>query len=171
MMDCWHRRLRSASRERTCRAANQAPVARRRPASNSRSGRRRSASLAGVSSGSRRQRRHEAVLGPWSCHAGPTVRIRLPPATLLRTHARCARPQRGAVLGGVHRRAPQLRYRLDSQRPGACRGSTRLAKFQHVNIDRLSRGMHGCPARKMVFGLILASAALPRRNRSTIGPQ
>jgi hypothetical protein len=31
-------------------------------------------------SGKIKQRRHEPVLKPWSCHAGPRVRIQLPPA-------------------------------------------------------------------------------------------
>jgi hypothetical protein len=30
-------------------------------------------------------KRHEAVLRAWSCHVGPTVRIRLPPGESLRT--------------------------------------------------------------------------------------
>jgi hypothetical protein len=30
-------------------------------------------------------RRHKAVLKPWSCHAVPRFRIRLPPAQSLRT--------------------------------------------------------------------------------------
>ena len=40
-------------------------------------------------------------------------------------------------------RTPQLRRRAGSVTAGAFRGSVRLAKFQHVDIDRLSRGTRG----------------------------
>ena len=47
-----------------------------------------------------------------------------------------------ALLAASHRRAPpQVRRRAGSATAGAFRGSVRLAEFQHVDIDRLRRGM------------------------------
>src|SRR2546421_2861594 len=68
--------------------ATKLPSLRRPPHSISRSRRRPPASLAGFGSRSRptlsryrevRQRRHQGVLRPWSCHPGPRVPSRLPP--------------------------------------------------------------------------------------------